>query len=116
MEEDIPLRFDLVRRIANQLNKNSSSQNLLFYKMVLMHRQHGLDIVLGVTEDHSVTFLTSWLSSNRLDLHALHDRLLDTARPVFEYVSERARIDARERLSGGLAHDDDRLQRMEVVV
>lgn len=102
---DLPLCLDFVCRIADQLHQNSPSKGLLFYKVILMHSEHCLDVVLRVAEDDSVAFLAPGLSSNRLDLDTLHHRFLNTSRPVFEDIGERACIYPRKRGSWIGSHD-----------
>ena len=55
----IPLRLDLVRGIGHQLDQDSLAQNLLFDEAILLNRQHGLNVVLGVVKDDSVPFLSA---------------------------------------------------------
>lgn len=75
-----------------------------------MHCKHSLDVVFGVTEDDSVSLLATWLSSNGLDLHTLHDRVLHPPWSVFEDVGKAAGIDALERLTSTFTHDERRTE------
>lgn len=85
---DLPLGFVCVCIVADELNQNSTTKYLLLDQVILVHCQHGLDIILGITEDNSMAFLSTGLSSNRFDLNALHDRLKHTICTVFENVDE----------------------------
>lgn len=69
-----------------------------------MHRQHGLDIISCIIEDHSVSVLSSSTGGDGFDLDALHDRLLNSAGLVFEDVLEGTSVYARERSSGTCTH------------
>ena len=83
-----PLGLVVVCSVSHQLDQNSTAKYLLLDKMILIHCQHRLNVIFGVTKDDSMAFLATGLGSNGLDLKALHYGLLHTVWTILENVGE----------------------------
>jgi hypothetical protein len=70
--------------------------------------KHGLDVVLDITEDHTESLWCAWLGGDWLDLDALYERLLNSARSVLEDCGERSLVDASCCCLGVARHDEAR--------